>query len=235
MSGCATKTASGMLASLAGIARAALDSLGQRATMAVPLRIHVFVTADSSLQSVAARANGAVHILVAMIVRVLHSRGGINERYRESRHPGRSEDSNVLLVEDSPGDVRLTREAFRAANPSVYLHVANDGVEAMVFLRNQNGHANAPRPDMILLDLNLPRMDGRQVLAEIKKDEKLKTIPTVVLTTSEAEADVAKSYQLQANCYLTKPVQLDAFEDLVKSINEFWLTTVRLPQKRNVA
>ena len=143
--------------------------------------------------------------------------------------------SNVLLVEDSPGDVRLTQEAFRAANPSVYLHVANDGVEAMTFLRNQNGHKNSPRPDMILLDLNLPRMDGRQVLAEIKNDEKLRTIPTVILTTSEAEADVSKSYQLQANCYLTKPVQLDAFEALVNSINEFWLTTVRLPQKRDVA
>jgi two-component system, chemotaxis family, response regulator Rcp1 len=108
-------------------------------------------------------------------------------------------------------------------------------VEAMVFLRNQNGHSNSPRPDMILLDLNMPRMDGRQVLAEIKKDEKLRTIPTVILTTSEAEADVSKSYQLQANCYLTKPVQLDAFEDLVKSINEFWLTTVKLPQTRGVA
>jgi two-component system, chemotaxis family, response regulator Rcp1 len=143
--------------------------------------------------------------------------------------------SNVLLVEDAPGDVRLTQEAFRAANPSVYLHVANDGAEAMVFLRNQGAQANLPRPDMILLDLNLPRMDGRQVLVEIKKDDKLKTIPTVILTTSQAEADVAKSCQLQANCYLTKPVQLDAFEDLVKSINEFWLTTVRLPQKRNVA
>jgi CheY-like chemotaxis protein len=113
--------------------------------------------------------------------------------------------------------------------------VANDGVEAMVFLRNQNGHASSPRPDMILLDLNMPRMDGRQVLAEIKKDDNLKTIPTVILTTSEAEVDVARSYQLQANCYLTKPVQLDAFEELVKSINEFWLTTVRLPQKRDVA
>src|ERR1700685_3861778 len=100
--------------------------------------------------------------------------------------------SNVLLVEDSPGDVRLTQEAFRAANPSVYLHVANDGVEAMIFLRNQGSHARAPRPDMILLDLNLPRMDGRQVLAEIKKDDALRMIPTVILTTSGAEADVAK-------------------------------------------
>jgi two-component system, chemotaxis family, response regulator Rcp1 len=143
--------------------------------------------------------------------------------------------SNVLLVEDSPGDVRLTQEAFRAANPTVYLHEANDGVEAMVFLRNQGAQANARRPDMILLDLNLPRMDGRQMLAEIKKDEKLRTIPTVILTTSESEADAAKSDQLQANCYLTKPVQLDAFEDRVKSIHEFWLTTVRLPHKRNIA
>ena len=143
--------------------------------------------------------------------------------------------SNVLLVEDSPGDVRLTQEAFRAANPSVYLHVANDGVEALIFLRNQGTQEHAPRPDMILLDLNMPRMDGRQVLAEIKKDDKLRTIPTVILTTSEADVDVSKSYQLQANCYLTKPVQLDAFEDLVKSINEFWLTTVKLPQKRNIA
>jgi chemotaxis family two-component system response regulator Rcp1 len=143
--------------------------------------------------------------------------------------------SNVLLVEDSPGDVRLTQEAFREANPSVYLHVANDGVEAMIFLRNQGSHVRAPRPDMILLDLNLPKMDGRQVLAEIKKDDALRMIPTVILTTSGAEADVAKSYQLQANCYLTKPVQLEAFEDLVRSINEFWLTTVKLPQKRNSA
>jgi two-component system, chemotaxis family, response regulator Rcp1 len=143
--------------------------------------------------------------------------------------------SNVLLVEDSPRDVRLTQEAFRAANPSVYLQVANDGVEALIFQRNQGTQEHAPRPDMVLLDLNMPRMVGRQVLAEIKKDDKLRTIPTVILTTSEADVDVSKSYQLQANCYLTKPVQLDAFEDLVKSINEFWLTTVKLPQKRNIA
>jgi two-component system, chemotaxis family, response regulator Rcp1 len=143
--------------------------------------------------------------------------------------------SNVLLVEDSPGDVRLTQEAFYEANPAVYLHVANDGVEAMIFLRNEGIHTTSPRPDIILLDLNLPRMDGRQVLAEIKKDDRLKTIATVILTTSEAETDVARSYQLRANCYLTKPVQLEAFEELVKSINEFWLTTVKLPQPRNLA
>jgi|SRR5271154_3208116 len=137
----------------------------------------------------------------------------------------------VLLVEDSPGDVRLTQEAFRDANRSVHLHVATDGVEAMAFLRKQGAHLNAPRPDLILLDLNLPKMDGREVLAHIKEDESLKTIPTVILTTSDAEADIVKSYQLQANCYLTKPVQLDAFETLVKSINDFWLTKVKLPQQ----
>jgi two-component system, chemotaxis family, response regulator Rcp1 len=138
----------------------------------------------------------------------------------------------VLLVEDSPGDVRLTQEAFRDANPSIQLHVANDGVEAMAFLRREGAHSAAPRPDLILLDLNLPKMDGREVLAHIKEDDGLKTIPTVILTTSESEADIAKSYQLQANCYLTKPVQLDAFESLVKSINDFWLTKVKLPQQR---
>jgi len=137
----------------------------------------------------------------------------------------------VLLVEDSPGDVRLTQEAFRDANGAVHLHVATDGVEAMEFLQKQGVHANAPRPDLILLDLNLPKMDGREVLAHIKEDEGLKTIPTVILTTSDAEADIVKSYQLQANCYLTKPVQLDAFEALVKSINDFWLTKVKLPQQ----
>jgi CheY-like chemotaxis protein len=137
----------------------------------------------------------------------------------------------VLLVEDSLGDVRLTQEAFREANDSIKLHVASDGVEAMAFLRNEGAHANAPRPDLILLDLNLPRMDGREVLVHIKADAGLKTIPTVILTTSDAEADIVKSYQLQANCYLTKPVQLEAFEGLVKSINDFWLTKVKLPQQ----
>ncbi len=135
----------------------------------------------------------------------------------------------VLLIEDSPGDVRLTREAFRAANTSISLHVVSDGVEAMAFLRQEGIHAKAPRPDLILLDLNLPKMDGREVLARIKDDDLLKTIPTVILTTSDAEVDIAKSYQLQANCYLNKPVQLEAFENLVKSINDFWLTEVKLP------
>jgi CheY-like chemotaxis protein len=138
----------------------------------------------------------------------------------------------VLLVEDSPGDVRLTKEAFRAANASIHLHVASDGIEAIAFLKREGPHVDAPRPDLILLDLNLPKMDGREVLAHIKKDDTLKTIPTVILTTSDAEVDVAKSYQLQANCYLSKPVQLDAFEGLVKSINDFWLTKVKLPQQQ---
>jgi chemotaxis family two-component system response regulator Rcp1 len=137
----------------------------------------------------------------------------------------------VLLVEDSLGDVRLTREAFREANPLVHLDVATDGVEAMAFLRHEGAHANAPRPDLILLDLTLPKMDGREVLAHIKDDDALKTIPTVVLTTSDAEADIMRSYQLQANCYLSKPVELEAFESLVKSVNDFWLMKVKLPRE----
>jgi chemotaxis family two-component system response regulator Rcp1 len=136
---------------------------------------------------------------------------------------------HVLLVEDSPGDVRLTQEAFRDANSSIRLHVATDGVEAMAFLRREGSHADSPRPDLILLDLNLPRMDGREVLAHIKEDASLKMIPTVILTTSDSEVDIVKSYQLAANCYLTKPVQLPAFESLVKSINDFWLTKAKLP------
>jgi chemotaxis family two-component system response regulator Rcp1 len=141
----------------------------------------------------------------------------------------------ILLIEDSPGDVRLTQEAFRDANPLIHLNVAADGVEGMAFLRQEGVHAHAPRPDLILLDLNLPKMDGREVLAHIKADRSLKTIPTVILTTSDAEADIAKSYQLQANCYLSKPAQLDAFEALVKSINDFWLTKVKLPPQRQNA
>jgi chemotaxis family two-component system response regulator Rcp1 len=138
----------------------------------------------------------------------------------------------VLLVEDSPGDVRLTREAFRDAQALIHLHVAFDGVDAMEFLHRQDAHAGAPRPDLILLDLNLPRMDGREVLALIKKDDSLRTIPVVILTTSEDEADIVKSYELQANCYLKKPVEFEAFEKLVRSINDFWLTTVKLPQQK---
>jgi two-component system, chemotaxis family, response regulator Rcp1 len=135
----------------------------------------------------------------------------------------------VLLVEDSPGDVRLTREAFHDANREILMHVASDGMEAMAFLRREGVHSGAPRPDLILLDLNLPKMDGREVLARIKEDEGLKSIPTIILTTSDAEADIVKSYELQANSYISKPVELDAFEELVKSINDYWLVKAKLP------
>jgi CheY-like chemotaxis protein len=139
----------------------------------------------------------------------------------------------VLLVEDSPGDVRLTQEAFREAATRINLHVATDGVAAMAFLRREGVHANAPSPGLILLDLNLPKMDGREVLAYIKEDGDMSTIPTIILTTSEAEADTLKSYQFQANCYLNKPVQLDEFDGVVKSINDFSLTRVKLPTQVN--
>ena len=139
----------------------------------------------------------------------------------------------VLLVEDSPGDIRLTREAFRDANADIHVNVATDGVDAMAYLRRQGSQVDAPRPSIILLDLNLPRMDGREVLAQIKADPSLKTIPTIILTTSEANADIVRSYELQANSYLTKPVQLEKFESLVKSINDFWLVNAKLPQRRS--
>jgi len=143
---------------------------------------------------------------------------------------GNDEPLELLLVEDSPGDVRLTQEAFLAANMDVHMDVATDGVEAMAFLRHEKAYVNARRPDLILLDLNMPKMDGRQVLAQIKEDASLKTIPIVILTTSDSEDDIVNSYQLHANCYLCKPVQLSAFENLAKSVNDFWLTKARLPQ-----
>ena len=138
---------------------------------------------------------------------------------------------DVLLVEDSPGDVRLTVEVFRDANPSIRVHVANDGTEAMAFLRRERKYVAAPRPGLILLDLNMPKMDGRQVLAQIKTDGRLKLIPTLILTTSDAGDDVLRSYQLQANCYLQKPVALDEFEGLVKSVNAYWLEMATLPSQ----
>jgi two-component system response regulator len=132
-------------------------------------------------------------------------------------------------VEDNPGDVRLTQEAFRDATRSIHLDVVSDGVEALAFLRRQDRYGKVARPDVILLDLNVPKLDGREVLAQIKSDMSLKTIPTIILTSSDREADILRSYELQANCYLNKPVELDAFEALVKSINDFWLTKVKLP------
>ncbi|MEP6865033.1 MAG: response regulator [Deltaproteobacteria bacterium] len=131
----------------------------------------------------------------------------------------------ILLVEDNPADVRLTQEALREGKVKNNLSVARDGEEALAFLRREG----SPRPDLILLDLNLPRRDGRQVLAEIKKDDELKRIPVVVLTTSAAEVDILKSYELHANCYITKPVDLEQFITVVKSIDDFWLTIVKLP------
>ncbi len=136
---------------------------------------------------------------------------------------------HVLLVEDNAGDVRLTREAFKESGRLIELHVVTDGAAAIDFLRRAPPFAAAPRPDIILLDLNLPVMDGREVLAIIKQDSSMKTIPTIVLTTSDAEADILRSYQLNANCYLTKPIELEAFETLVKSITNFWITMIRLP------
>lgn len=140
--------------------------------------------------------------------------------------------SEILLVEDNLGDVRLTQEAFRRVTVAIRLHVASDGAEALAFLRHSDGHADAPRPDVILLDLNMPRMDGRELLGQIKSDDELKSIPIIILTTSDAEADIVLSYQHQANCYLSKPVQLEAFEGLVKIVNDFWLVNAKLPQNR---
>jgi chemotaxis family two-component system response regulator Rcp1 len=135
----------------------------------------------------------------------------------------------ILLVEDNPGDVDLTREALDIGKLNNILHVVDDGEEAMAFLRREGQYAKAPRPDLVLLDLNLPRKNGREVLAEIKSDENLKRIPVVILTTSKAEEDILKTYNLHANCYVTKPIDLDQFIKVVHAIEEFWLTIVKLP------
>ena len=137
----------------------------------------------------------------------------------------------ILLVEDNPGDVRLTQEALKETKLVNKLHVVGDGEEAIAFLRKQKRHANAQRPDLILLDLNLPKKDGREVLAEIKNDPDLQSIPVVVLTTSDSEQEVLKAYNLHANCFVTQPIDLDQFMHVVKSIEDFWLSIVRLPSK----
>lgn len=137
----------------------------------------------------------------------------------------------ILLVEDNPGDVRLTRETLKDARILNNLHVAEDGIQALAYLRREGPHAGAVRPDLVLLDLNLPRMSGREVLAEIKGDPRLRSIPVVVLTTSKAEEDIIKSYDLHANCYISKPVEFDGFVEVVRSIEDFWFSVVRLPKE----
>jgi len=136
---------------------------------------------------------------------------------------------DILLVEDNAGDVRLTIETLKNAKIHNKLHVARDGVEAMAFLRNEGRYANAPRPDLILLDLNLPKKDGREMLADLKTDPELRRIPVVILTTSQAEEDILRSYDLHANCYITKPLDLNQFAIVVQSLENFWLTIVTLP------
>lgn len=137
----------------------------------------------------------------------------------------------ILLVEDNPGDARLTLEAFKEGKVFNNLTVIGDGVEALAYLRREGQYANSVQPDLILLDLNLPKKDGREVLAEIKEDERLKNIPVIILTTSAAEEDIARAYSRHANCYITKPVDLDQFLHVVQSIEAFWLSLVRLPSR----
>lgn len=137
----------------------------------------------------------------------------------------------ILLVEDNPGDVRLTQEALHDGKVLNKLHVVEDGISALAFLNREGEYEDAPRPGLILLDLNLPKKDGREVLAEIKSNEDLRRIPVVVLTTSHAEEDIVKSYDLNANCFITKPVDLDQFIKVVKSIEDFWVTIVKLPSE----
>jgi CheY-like chemotaxis protein len=137
----------------------------------------------------------------------------------------------ILLVEDDPGDILMTREAFADYKLRNQLHVVNDGADALAFLRQEGGYADKPRPDLVLLDLNLPRMDGREVLEAIKSDAELASIPVVVLTTSEAEDDVLRSYSLHANAYVTKPVDFERFIEVVRQIDDFFVTVVRLPRR----
>ena len=148
----------------------------------------------------------------------MHEKTGINAKPVE-----------VLLVEDNPGDVRLTREALKDGKVWSNLNVVEDGEAALAFLRQEGAYANAPRPDLILLDLNMPKKDGREVLSIIKADENLKQIPVVILTTSDSEEDILRSYNLNANCYITKPVDFEQFIKVVREIEEVWLTIVKLP------
>jgi len=138
----------------------------------------------------------------------------------------------ILLAEDSPGDARLTQEAFREGRVLNNLHIVGDGEEALAFLRREGKYAHAPRPDIILLDLNMPKKDGRETLAEIKSDESLKSIPVVILTISKSEEDILRSYNDHANCYITKPIDFGKFFDVVKSIEDFWFSIVRLPRRK---
>ena len=142
-----------------------------------------------------------------------------------------SKNIEILLVEDNPADIRLAQEAFKDAKVHNILYMVRDGVEAMAFLRREGKYAKVGRPDLILLDLNLPKKDGREVLAEIKTDEHLKLIPVVILTVSKDEEDILKTYNLHANCYITKPIDFEQFMRVVKGIEEFWLTIVKLPPK----
>lgn len=138
---------------------------------------------------------------------------------------------DILVVEDNPGDARLTREVLNDNGAFSSLYIVNDGVEAMEFLRNKGKFKDSPKPDLIIMDLNLPRKDGREVLAEIKVDENLKHIPIVIMTISQAEEDILKSYKLHANCFITKPIDLNQFIKVIKSIEEFWFSIVKLPPK----
>ena len=150
------------------------------------------------------------------------------ENYESPIHP-----IEILLVEDNPGDSRLAKEALKESKLKNNLYVAEDGVEAMNFLYKTGKYSKMPRPDLIILDLNLPKKDGREVLAEIKNDYNLKRIPVVILTISKAEEDILKTYNLHANCYVTKPLDLDQFMKVVRSIEDFWLTIVKLPNGKN--
>ena len=147
--------------------------------------------------------------------------------YPATKRPDRAVE--ILLVEDNPADVRLTREVLEDGDNSTHLNVAADGEEAMAFLRREGSYSQSPRPNLVLLDLNLPKKDGREVLEELKRDTDLRRIPVIVLTTSAAESDISRSYQLHANCFITKPLDLDEFFEVVSSIKDFWLANARLP------